>query len=40
MWERISSPDILSDSVIETNSINSFKSNLDKIWCNAEVKYN
>ena len=31
---------ILPDSVIATNSINSFKNKLDKFWFNEEVIYN
>jgi len=30
----------LPDSVVESNSINSFKNNLDKFWQNEDVKFN
>jgi len=30
----------LPDSVVESNSINSFKHNLDKFWQNEDVKFN
>jgi len=30
----------LPDSVVESNSINSFKNNFDKLWQNEEVKFN
>jgi len=30
----------LPDSVVESNSINSFKNNLDKFWLNEDVKFN
>jgi len=30
----------LPDSVIETNSVNSFRNRIDKCWSNFEFKYN
>jgi len=30
----------LPDSVVESNSINNFKNNLDKFWQNEDVKFN
>jgi len=30
----------LPDLVVESNSINSFKNNLDKFWQNEDVKFN
>jgi len=30
----------LRDSIIKANSVNSFKSRLDKYWNNIEFKYN